>query len=97
MVSCNYASVIRVSEEMHEGCYWVLTSGDLAGFLLCGKDIKKLRADIPVAIKTLFKVNYNMDVEVSALAEPSKVVKCKRKSDMPLPESWAAIPIQQGA
>ncbi|MCK4710092.1 MAG: hypothetical protein KAU21_15845 [Gammaproteobacteria bacterium] len=93
MASCNYASVIRVQEELREGHFWVITSDDLAGLLLCGKEIKKLRADIPSAIKMLFKANYDMDVDVKALAEPAKVVKCKRPSDMPKPEGWAAVQV----
>ena len=64
MVSYNYTSVINVHEERREGGYWILTSDDLAGLLLCGKDLKKLRSDVPAAIKMLLKLNSKIEVHM---------------------------------
>ncbi len=97
MASCNYAAVIRVDETFRKGGYWLLTSNDLPGFVLCGKDIKTLRDDVPAAIKILVKANYDMDVEVRPLIQPSEMVKCKEGVDMPLPEAWTAVPITDAA
>ena len=93
MASSNYAGEVRISEEFKEGGFFVLKSEDLSGFLLCGKDIKKLRADIPNAIKLLFKMNYEMDVEVRLLTDPAMLSKCESIPDICDTGRWTAIPV----
>ena len=48
---------IHIKEELREGGYWVITSDDLDGLLLCGKSLEILRADIPAAIELLTDLN----------------------------------------
>ena len=93
MASCNYTSVISVCEERRDGGFWVLTSENLAGLLLCGKDLKKLRLDVPAAIKMLFKMNYEMDVEVCPIAEPVEMASKLARKRILHPARWAAVPI----
>lgn len=55
-------SVIHVAEASGEGI-WILTSDDLPGFFLAGENIDTLKENIPDAIKLLYKLNYQMEVE----------------------------------
>jgi len=44
--------------EYREGGYWVITSDDVPGMLMAGKDIHRLYADVPNVIKMLHKLNH---------------------------------------
>jgi len=64
MANSGYATVVNIDVDRREGDYWVLTSEDLPGFLMCGKDRYALGEDIPNVIKGLFRHNYGKDVSV---------------------------------
>lgn len=62
----DYAIIIRTTEELKEDGKWMITTGldkaapDLPGVLLWGEDLDKLRADVPNAIKMIFKLNHKL-------------------------------------
>jgi len=62
MAETGYSLIVRLEAKLREGNYWVLTSGNLPGLLLCGKDRQKLFDDVPQAIEQLFLLNYEMEV-----------------------------------
>lgn len=57
-------SFIAIEQDYKEGGHWHLTSPDLPGLFLAGKDITDLYADVPNVIKTLFRLNYGMEIDV---------------------------------
>ncbi len=48
---------IRIVEEEKEGGYYVITSPDVPGLLLCSKNRKEIWADIPLSVDLLRKLN----------------------------------------
>ena len=94
--TASYSCLIRVEEEHHtdeEDEFWTLTSEDLPGFLLGGRDIESLRADIPVAIRAIFKHNYDMEVNVLRVTEPQNIAQNIPEADLAPPKAWTAIPL----
>ncbi len=66
MASRMYTKLINVKAEYADaGKCWALTSNDLPGLVMAGGDLDALLADLPQAIKLLFRLNYQMDVEVA--------------------------------
>ncbi len=59
-------TIISTAQEKWSDGFWSITSPDLPGLFLAGKDLAKLMNDVPFAIQTLFLLNYKMRVEVSA-------------------------------
>jgi len=92
MASRMHTTLINVRVEYaDDGRCWVLSSKDLPGLLLAGCDIYALLADVPVAIKLLYKLNYQLEVEV-APAEDDGVGRRQEKSPLkPLPRSFVAL------
>ena len=94
MATKSYSCVIKVDEELREGEFWVLTSEDLPGLLLSGRDLDALRADTPEVIKQLFKMNYDMDVSVHPVFDvqtiAKQVVEPYRAPPM-VPLVWSAV------
>lgn len=43
---------------------FAMTSAELPGLFLAGKDPAKLLDDVPAVIKAIYRVGYNMQVEV---------------------------------
>ena len=84
----SYVGIVSVQHEAREGGYWVVTSQDLPGLLLCGKKPEKLASDIPKAISLLFKLNYGMSVDVKPVADRF----AKTCEARPTPNVWAAVP-----
>ena len=64
MANNTYSNIINIKEKLHQGAHWTITSANLPGLFLGGKDLKALRNDIPIAIKSLYRMNHGMDVEV---------------------------------
>lgn len=48
---------VTLIEELHEDMYWTVKSKEVPGLLLWGKDLSKLRMDVPAAILLLNKLN----------------------------------------
>lgn len=96
MARTRYSCVIPVKEEHVTDEYgnddfWVLTSDVLPGFVLGGRDLDALHADVPDAIRILFKENFDMNVEVRRVAAPESL---KEGISVPLPKAaWTAIPL----
>ena len=92
MANTHFTYLINIDVDFREGEYFVLTSSQLPGLLLSGKDINALREDVPNVIKSLFSLNYKMDVDVRIACE---------ESPMPIEEpfcqhthnNWAATTI----
>lgn len=89
MADSSYVAVIRVNGEFKDGG-WFITSENLPGLFLAGRDPKALHADLPAVIKTLYKLNYEMDVEVCPAGEPGE----GRAKSTVLPRTWAAVPVE---
>ncbi len=91
MGNTSYSCIINIKEEYREGGVWSLTSPDLPGLFLAGRELSVLRNDIPKAIQVLFKRNYDMDVEVRLLVDATEMSK---KVDRPIekPTRWTAFP-----
>lgn len=89
MTNCKYISVVQIDEAFSDGS-WVVTSPDLPGLFLAGYEIKQIRNDIPAAIKQLYRLNYEMDVEVCPTSSIPEIDdgKTRVKHDTAL---WAAF------
>jgi predicted RNase H-like HicB family nuclease len=70
LASSSYASLININVEYDRQGHWVLSSKDLPGLLLSGKQLDALFNDVPNAIKLLYKLNYQMDVTVNPIIPP---------------------------
>lgn len=88
MENCDYVGVVRVRGEYKDGA-WVFTSDNLPGFFLAGHDPERLSNDIPAAIKTLYRLNYQMEVSVCLAGEPGE----KKPVSAVMARTWAAVPI----
>ncbi len=93
MATSEYARIIRLIIDTHDdGCY-AMTSPSLPGLLLAGKDLNALLMDVPSAIKLLYKLNYQMDVDVRpATEELPRTAKTKPSGWRPLTPSFVAQP-----
>lgn len=81
----SFSTIVNVQIEQHqEDKVFALTSKDLPGFFLAGKDLPVLLQDVPAAISVLYKCNYGMDVLVS----PVKDVASSDVAD----EDWISVP-----
>lgn len=94
MGNSRYVGVVSVESTMRDGGYWVVKSEELPGLLLSGKVLPKLMADVPNVIKSLFKLNYGMDIEVRPVTEARYFgrgadITCVAKTT----KSWAALPV----
>lgn len=93
MARCNYITVISTKEAFREGS-WVITSDDLPGLFLVGENLSDLRDTTPTAIKLLYKLNYDMEVDVRPTMEPKQARRiCNEGAKIPRPKGWAAVPI----
>ncbi len=94
MASKAYSTVIRVNEELREGNYWMVTSDDLPGMILGGRDILKLREDVPNVIKSLFELNCGMKVDVYPAVKLKEMTSKKptRQNVVSRLSDWTAIP-----
>jgi hypothetical protein len=69
--SANYERTISVGMKYNSACgMFALTSPDLPGLLLAGKDPDALWDDVPAVVRALYKVSYNMDVQVVMESRP---------------------------
>ena len=57
-------SVVSVTMHKKDGWY-VATSPDLTGLIVCHQNFVKFVQEIPQCIAALFKADYSMDVDVS--------------------------------
>ena len=92
MANSRYFGLVQVVSELKNG-YWVVTSKDMPGLLLCGKTLKELMQDIPAAIKLLFKHNYDMDIEVVPVGDPQLLAQ-EKELDV-IPDNWVAYKPQE--
>ncbi len=78
-------SVVNVKMCRQDGWY-VATSQDLDGLIVCHQSLLKLTQEIPACIKALFKANHGMDVDVEEMTSfdnpdvSSVVFEAKRKA-----------------
>lgn len=92
-----FTKLINVRAEFADaGKCWALTSNNLPGLLLAGGDLAALLADLPNAIKLLFRLNYQMDVDVAEVDEDGSEMGRARDSETvsPLrsfPRAFAAV------
>jgi len=87
-----YSCVITSKAVLREGGYWVITSNDLPGLLLSGKDLHKLVVDIPNVIKALFKNNFGEDVRVLKTIRPDEIKKKPLEEATEASSQWTTIP-----
>lgn len=59
-------SVVTVTMRRENGWY-IATSPDLDGFIVCHQNFITFTQEIPACIKVLFKANHNMEVDVEEL------------------------------
>ena len=85
--------IICVEERFGEGGFWTVTSKNLPGLFLGGQDLGPIRHDLPEAIKALFKLNYEMDVEVRLLSAGPPVAGDGFAPSVQTPNMWTAIPM----
>lgn len=97
MASRMYSRIIYVKAEFADaGKCWALSSADLPGLLLAGSDLTALLADLPAAIKLLYRLNYQMDVEVAEADQDGREGAAEREqpakgSFQPLPRAFVAM------
>ena len=73
MAETTHSVIVRLTASLREGNYWVVTSDNLPGLLLCGKDRHQLFADVPSVVQKLMELNYGLHVQVAPLVEPQSV------------------------
>lgn len=86
--------LITTKTVLREECYWVITSNDLPGLLLSGKDLKKLVIDMPNVIKSLFKMNFGADVRVFKVISPTEIKKEQSQEVIDPNSQWSTIPAE---
>lgn len=59
-------SVVTVTMRRENGWY-IATSPDLDGLIVCHQNLVKFTQEIPACIKLLYKTNLDMDVDVEEL------------------------------
>lgn len=70
--STSFTRTITVGMQYNtECCLFALTSAELPGLFLAGKDPAKLWADVPSTVKAMYLVAYNMQVDVVMEAIPA--------------------------
>lgn len=89
-----YSCVITSKAVLREEGYWVITSNDLPGMLLSGKDLHKLVIDIPNVIKVLFKKNFGADVNVLKTISPSEIKKKPLEESIEPSSQWTTVPVE---
>ncbi len=69
--SATFKRTLTIGMQYNAACgMFALTSDQLPGLLLAGKDPAKLWDDVPAVVKAMYRVGYNMDVEVIMEAQP---------------------------
>ena len=95
MATTGYATIVRVRGAYNPECeVFALTSEELPGLYLAGKNLQALHEDVPSVIKALYKLDCGMDVEVRkadseserpvASATPSNFINLNR-AFVPMP------------
>lgn len=90
MGNSSYVQVVNVQCIRQDGGYWVVSSDELPGLLLCGKVLKKLIEDVPNSIRLLFKLNYKMEVDIIAAADDPRMVGHHETDRQSMPKRWVA-------
>ena len=86
--------LINVLIEPHkEENMFSVTSRDLPGLFLAGRDLSALVADLPAAIKLLFNLNYQMDVQVFRATEGVKGGQAVTGEWQPMAPKYVALPL----
>ena len=94
MASMSYSCLIRVQEEFREedgDRFWLMRSQDLPGLLLGGRNLERLREDTPNVIQRLFKLNYDMDVQVHRVIDMHDLDKKTPRHQLEPPKAWTAV------
>lgn len=93
MATDKYSSVIKVVGTLKDDGNWLMKSNELPGFFLCGNDLEKLYNDIPNVIKSLFKLNYQLNVDIALDRTPAQISHMKNgMHDINPTDNWIAIP-----
>lgn len=92
MADGNYSTTVCIREDRRPEGYWTLTSKELPGFMLTGKDLAALRADTPAVLKSFFRLNYQIEMDVRPIVSPS-ALKGKVGDDFGHRNHWAAFPL----
>lgn len=67
---------INTNGKFYEDGNWMITSDDLPGLILGGKDLPALLRDLPKAVKILLEKNYGMShVTVDRAVSPASFQK----------------------
>lgn len=91
MASHMHTTLITIRVEYHPDGYWAISSKDLPGLMLAGRDIGPLVEDVPAAIKLLYKLNYQMDVEVTPVEDDGVNAERVASGFRQLPHAFAAL------
>lgn len=86
MTGLQKSFLIYTTQKQKEDGFWTITSDELPGLFLAGKDLFSISAEVPEAIKLLFSLNYNMSVDVKMAIDPIA------RGVPPVPEEYFAIP-----
>ena len=96
VASSQYATTVmtEVLISRVDGSY-AIVSEQLPGLFLSGKDLSALLADVPSAIKMLYRLDCGMDVQVVPVAEEAN----ERTNDQwaNLSSKFVAIPVSAAA
>ncbi len=89
-----YATTISVHALSADDDGWhLIESEDLPGLLLAGKNLPALEADIPAAIKLIYRLNYGMNVDVRRHIRPEAMQTQQLPVKMSDTESWVVVPL----
>lgn len=68
-------TVVTVAVTKKYGWY-IVTSPGIKELIVCHKDFDTLMAEIPECIKILYKLNYNMEVDISEIPKMPESSSC---------------------
>lgn len=88
--SKDFSTIVRVQIGQAPDSVLLLTSSDLPELFLAGKDLRELLKDVPLAIKLIYKHNYEMDVTVVPAREGGPV---EQEREGFLPSHFVAMPV----
>lgn len=63
--------IVRVTISQTASGLWTATSAQLPGMVMIHRDIKEIRADLPAAIKMIFKHREGVDFDIREI-EPER-------------------------
>lgn len=89
------AYIVNIDVSLEDGGFFILSSNDLPGLCLLGKDPIPLLKQIPELVKKLFELNFGLTVRVVPTSWPTSPKISA--ADLEQSKTWTAIEEIEGA